>query len=1815
MSGRRWTSRLPAGRREASLLAALVVWLGASPAALGQASYFENEPNDTPGEANEISGAVDVYGTMVGGDQDGFLWTVSDDDARKRWTFELVGIPGALTIAEVVKVRYTEDGTGVAGVDRLMKMGTRDGLTPSVHEDQLFEPGDYLIGIAHAGGPKEGGGAFRPPTASLSFGDDGNPDRVDGSSGSEAADATTDATESGAWRLFITESGPLNVLPNPGSRESRAQAGKLRPGGQFATFETRPSTWYRLDFTEKDADHRWDVEIRAPIGRMLNARLTDGDGSTLAEGRVDAHGRIRFPDLAPGVATWFLELSTEDPGFIHWVRVAAAGLRVEGEEREPNDKRDLANRVDFAQPVTGRIGGDDRYDYFTFEVGEADADELKTLVIESAEPGDLELCLYDDKWARLQCRSGTTPVSLPDLKLEPGHWGVVVDRAGEIEYTLSLDSQGPIRPGTEVEPNDSIEYASGVPANLRIKGRFHGDDTDFYQFLVADEPQLWRFQVIGDGIHEIGYADGSAHEQFSRRVAGTGQRRLRLDNVFLLPGRHYIRVQGRDSGSYTLLARPLGPPDPNGEIEPNDTSNMQRLAIGQTRTGLLVDTVDSDYYRFFLANWTHIRLTLQPPPDGQFDGYLYWYGAPLGKPGPHATGEPVSIEGLFPPGDYHFWLRATEPSDAEYRVSLEGLPRFSCPADCEPNGIGPIWLAAPLPADLVLEGRTDDWRDWDYYQLPAFDEATALLIRTPKPVRELDLGTHWGARERLDFDAELGGYRVTVPAGGSYRLMVAPGEAPYRLALEFPDGPLVPATGPLNVSLALALDDRAVSAFRQHGQRVRGSLTLTNGNTAGVQLGLEAATGDYRWSATVTPPKVSLAAGETASVPVEVVVPADAWGDRPVRISVAARDAAGRQVQTHADIGVDPDLPPVAPFQSWAIPEALRGGFNAAWLPFGGEWTGDSPEAVKARPYLRDGLVFPGIRIETGGDNDGWTEEEKPRWTLDLPGDEPLPVAGIAINHFGTPGPFVDIRKGTLLLSDDGTNFEEVLSFEALPVETEQHFALEHPLAARFARLRIDATFQEPSRQRVFASEWKVILEPGYDISGGAGFNIADPALGGHVVWDWPPRAYLPAAILEDQEGEHLERAITTNSRSANYIIGFLQNRAAQIESVDWRYPDDADEKWRTFERVDVSASMTSPVGPWVPLGAIDLSDGASTAKLKLEHPAWARYVRLSAYLQPEAGLAAAPAVVRIWERPTDPGYTSVLTEWGETGSRAFYELQSGLAPEPALEARGNETRATAAPLETGKAVRGYVSLGKQEHWYRVRVPQGHNLLTLTMQGDPTVRTVLDLEGGAGESMPVRRVDQRNIPGQHRFEAVVEPGSEVYVHVAEPPRNVVFSWDTSASVLPYIPLINNALVAFSSQVVPGREAVNLMPFPMGPLLKDWYGEPYVLQTTLNDYRRPSASSAAEYTLKRAAQVLAPRPGTKAIVVITDADTTHDGQMWGAMRQVQPRVFGIGVAGSSIGDQNRFRDWAGINGGTYNQLHYQGEMEVAFDRATALMRRPAGYTLLVESEFREAPGPGHLAVVAGGDRGDTATGPAVELILDASGSMLKRMDGKRRIAIAKEVLTEAVRKQIPAGTPVALRVFGHKEVDSCRTDLEIPLAPLDPEAAARTIANIQAMNLARTPIADSLKAVEGDLLGADSGAIVLVTDGEETCDGDPAAVLQSLADKGFAATLNIVGFAIDDPELAGRFRSWAALGGGRYFAANDEAGLSEAIADALRVSFTVYDGAGNEAAVGQVGGAPVELEQGTYRVIVHTRPERIFDEVEVLGESSAELELD
>ncbi|MEM3030968.1 MAG: VWA domain-containing protein, partial [Candidatus Micrarchaeia archaeon] len=96
----------------------------------------------------------------------------------------------------------------------------------------------------------------------------------------------------------------------------------------------------------------------------------------------------------------------------------------------------------------------------------------------------------------------------------------------------------------------------------------------------------------------------------------------------------------------------------------------------------------------------------------------------------------------------------------------------------------------------------------------------------------------------------------------------------------------------------------------------------------------------------------------------------------------------------------------------------------------------------------------------------------------------------------------------------------------------------------------------------------------------------------------------------------------------------------------------------------------------------------------------------------------------------------------------------------------------------------------------------------------------------------------------------------------------------------------------------------------------------------------------------------------------------------------------------------------------------------------------------------------------------------------------------------------------------------------------------------------------TPIADAITegaAYMRSTVG--SGAIVLLTDGEETCGGDPEEAAAQARAQG-VDVINIVGFQLDQAAQQQMTRV-AAAGGGRYYDAADAAQLQTALRQAYQ----------------------------------------------------------
>jgi hypothetical protein len=85
--------------------------------------------------------------------------------------------------------------------------------------------------------------------------------------------------------------------------------------------------------------------------------------------------------------------------------------------------------------------------------------------------------------------------------------------------------------------------------------------------------------------------------------------------------------------------------------------------------------------------------------------------------------------------------------------------------------------------------------------------------------------------------------------------------------------------------------------------------------------------------------------------------------------------------------------------------------------------------------------------------------------------------------------------------------------------------------------------------------------------------------------------------------------------------------------------------------------------------------------------------------------------------------------------------------------------------------------------------------------------------------------------------------------------------------------------------------------------------------------------------------------------------------------------------------------------------------------------------------------------------------------------------------------------------------------------------------------------------------------------------------------------------------------------WAQMGGGQSFDAEDSDSLLAGVAQALAAPFRVLDATGTVVATGVVGGDPVSLPPGSYRVEVLTDPVRAYEDVVVQPGLSRRIQIE
>ena len=190
--------------------------------------------------------------------------------------------------------------------------------------------------------------------------------------------------------------------------------------------------------------------------------------------------------------------------------------------------------------------------------------------------------------------------------------------------------------------------------------------------------------------------------------------------------------------------------------------------------------------------------------------------------------------------------------------------------------------------------------------------------------------------------------------------------------------------------------------------------------------------------------------------------------------------------------------------------------------------------------------------------------------------------------------------------------------------------------------------------------------------------------------------------------------------------------------------------------------------------------------------------------------------------------------------------------------------------------------------------------------------------------------------------------------------------------------------------------------------------------------------------------------------------------------------------------------------------------------------------------------------AGAASQNTVKKKNVMIILDASGSMGLLNNGRTRMDAAKDALKRYVSSVQTSDINMGLMVYGHKGSNS-PADKAISCASAEQLAPIGTItsANLDTyLDLIKptgwTPIGLAITNARASFVGkeGENNEIMLVTDGDETCDSNPVEAATAMS--GFNeknVRVNVIAFAVSAKEVANLF-AIAKAGRGSFAAANN-----------------------------------------------------------------------
>lgn len=206
---------------------------------------------------------------------------------------------------------------------------------------------------------------------------------------------------------------------------------------------------------------------------------------------------------------------------------------------------------------------------------------------------------------------------------------------------------------------------------------------------------------------------------------------------------------------------------------------------------------------------------------------------------------------------------------------------------------------------------------------------------------------------------------------------------------------------------------------------------------------------------------------------------------------------------------------------------------------------------------------------------------------------------------------------------------------------------------------------------------------------------------------------------------------------------------------------------------------------------------------------------------------------------------------------------------------------------------------------------------------------------------------------------------------------------------------------------------------------------------------------------------------------------------------------------------------------------------------------------------------------------------IAIHLDSSGSMAAAVPGGIKMDLSKGALKQYA-SGLPTDSLISLRVYGHKgtgsdadkELSCSSTEMMYTASTYDETNFSTALEKFKPSGW--TPLAASIQKAYEDLKATATeqteNILFVVSDGIETCGGNPVEEARKLAESDLNIKVNIIGFNVDDAGQQ-QLKETAEAGNGEYFTVNSNIDLTNTIDQLLTDARKNYESNFKKAGLG------------------------------------------